>query len=98
MAEEEAYAAPPPAAQYQSEAFVASNRVSQHDAPLPKAKVSKPERLPLLRSFFPENWLFSLEMVEGDQHWERCGFKELAQAIFFFCVAVISIGGGEACM
>ena len=77
MAEEEAYAAPPPAAQYQSEAFVASNRVSQHDASLPKAKVSKPERFLLLRSFFPENWLFSLEMVEGDQEWERCGFESL---------------------
>ena len=69
VAEEEAYAKP--AAPYpQSEAFVASNRVSQQDAPLPKAKVSKPELLQL-RSFFPENWLFSLEMVEGDQHWER---------------------------
>jgi hypothetical protein len=51
------------------ETFVASNRVSQQDAQLPKAQVSRPERL--LRSFFPENWLFSLEMVEGDQHWER---------------------------
>ena len=49
---------------------VASNRVSQQDALLPKAQVSRPERL--LRSFFPENWLFSLEMVEGDEQWERC--------------------------
>ena len=51
----------------QTEAFVASNRVSQMDAPLPKVKVSKPQQA--LRSFFPENWLFSLELMDGD--WER---------------------------
>jgi len=58
---------------YQSgnqEAFVASNRVSQLDASLPKKTiVSKPQLS--LRSFFPENWLFSLEMLEGDQGLER---------------------------
>ena len=53
----------------QTEAFVASNRVSQMDAPLPKVKVSKPQQA--LRSFFPENWLFSLELMDGDEHWER---------------------------
>jgi len=84
---------------YQSgnqEAFVASNRVSQLDASLPKKTIVSKPRLSL-RSFFPENWLFSLQMVEGDQGLERWLQRPLKISALLFCAVVVgcsSIGGG----
>ena len=82
---------------YQSgnqEAFVASNRVSQLDASLPKKTIVSKPRLSL-RSFFPENWLFSLQMVEGDQGLERWLQRPLKiSALLFSAVVVVVFGGG----
>ena len=84
---------------YQSgnqEAFVASNRVSQLDASLPKKTIVSKPRLSL-RSFFPENWLFSLEMLEGDQGLERWLQRPQKIAALLFCAVVVvssGIGGG----
>ena len=81
---------------YQSgnqEAFVASNRVSQLDASLPKKTIVSKPRLSL-RSFFPENWLFTLEMVEGDQGLERWLQRPLKISALLFCVVVVVVIGG----
>ena len=84
---------------YQSgnqEAFIASNRVSQLDASLPKKTIVSKPRLSL-RSFFPENWLFSLEMVEGDQGLERWLQRPQKISALLFCAVVVvssGIGGG----
>ena len=51
------------------EAFVASNRVSAAAPPLPKEKLVEPSLA--LRTFFPETWLFSLDLVEAEAGLQR---------------------------
>ena len=71
----------------QQEAFVASNRVSAAAPPLPKEKLVEPSLS--LRTFFPETWLFSLDIVEPEASLQRYEMTDLG-------------GGGlvvvEACM